>query len=219
MKVFHLFIGKSSGGLLGLDNWCATSPVLLGALGGKNGWFRFCKILLSFSAADQCYHLERWRGSLYGCSVTPWPLCVVRAWFPPCPTRLLKEATWRLSSPWGWRMSWVGKGRKKKRGATLLACQGLSQLGKDSEYNCSQFCGPTRRPAAVLNWCFAEDASHFTWKVNFLSPQTLYFQAADYQIVISRCQTGISHLCCSVKVTGKRGYSLCWFSSKFFILP
>lgn len=124
-----------------------------------------------------------------------------------------------LRSPWGRRMSWVGKGRSKRRGATLLTCQGLSLLGKDSECDCLQVFCPTWQPAAVQNWCFAVDASHFIWKVNFLSPQTLCIEAADCQIVTSHCQTGISHLHCSVKVTGKRRYNLCWSSSKFFILP
>ena len=126
-------------------------------------------------------------------------------WFPPCPTRLLWETVWRLSSPWGQRVSWVGRGRRKRRGAALLACQQLSQLGKDSECDCLQVCCPTWQPAAVQSWCFTENASLFTWKVSFLSPQTLHIQAADCQIVISHCQTGISYLRCSVKVTGKRG--------------
>lgn len=78
MKVLHLFISKSSDGLLGLDSWRETNPFLMGASVGKKGWFWFCKILLSFSAADWCYHLETWWGTPYGCSsLTLWSL---RTW-------------------------------------------------------------------------------------------------------------------------------------------
>lgn len=139
--------------------------------------------------------------------------------FPPCSTRLLWGTVWRLSSVWGQRTPRVGRGRRKKRGAGLLVCQGLSQLGKDSTCDCPQVCCATWQPAAVQSWCLAENTSLFIWKVSFPSPQTLYIQASDCQIVVSQCLTGISHLRCSAKVTGERGYSLCWSSSKFFILP
>lgn len=184
MKVLHLFISKSSDGLLGLDSWCETNPFLLGASVGKKGWFWFCKILLSFCAADWCYHLETWWGTPYSCSsLTLWSLRTWESGFHLTPQDSCGKL-WRLSSPWGQRMSWVERGRMKRKGAALLACQGLSQLGKDSECDWLQFCCPTWQPAAAQSWYFAENASLFTWKVSFLSPQTLYIQAADRQIVI-----------------------------------
>lgn len=194
--------------------------IFTGGLSGEKG----LGLVLQNSVIFQCWWLmlslrNMVRNPLRLLFSHPMIITYVRKWFPPCPTRLLWETVWRLSSPWGQRMSGVERGKMKRKGVALLACQGLSQLGKDSECDWLQFCCPTWQPAAVQNRYFAENASLFTWKVGFLSPQTLYIQAADCQVVISYCQTGISHLRWSVKVTGKRGYGLCWSSSKFFILP
>lgn len=110
MKVFHLFIGKSSDGLWGLDNWCATNPFLLGALGRKNDGVWSCKILLSFSATAQCYHVETWWGSPYGHSPATHGHYMWREIaFHLAPQESYGKKCGDLRSPWGRRMSWVGK--------------------------------------------------------------------------------------------------------------
>ena len=153
MKVFHLFISKSSDGLLGLDDWCEGNSFLLGALGEKK---RLVLVLQNSVIFQCCWSVLSLRNMvripLWLFSCHPMVITYAGDWFPPCPTRLLWETVWRLSSPWGQRMSWVGRGRRKRRGAALLACQQLSQLGKW-----------VRLPAGLLSYMAASSSAELVF--------------------------------------------------------
>lgn len=120
---------------------------------------------------------------------------------PPCPPRLLWEILWAVSSPWGWRMSW-GKGGGRGGEQHCCCARGFFSWGR--AVNVTAHRAAALQGSSELVFC--REHIPFYLQSEFAVPSDTAHPAADCQIAVSHCQAGISRLCCSGKVTGKRGY-------------